>query len=203
MPRRIIAFLFIFAPLITQAADLRTMKPATPADNDRLLAEYKSTKDTIYIRQMLKTYAESEDEILRNARRYAYFARQFDNPKNPRRELKKTTSIAACQKYDCASRSEKSKEFFTLSSGMWAIDLLSKTNLDVKVTVAEFLNGNKRMKKIYDEEGGLFSDYLTLSLVYVIQPEKVDSILTTYEKFGALDKQAVNENLNMKAVKSE
>ncbi|MES2983649.1 MAG: hypothetical protein V4735_00485 [Pseudomonadota bacterium] len=187
----------IFMSFAVHAQDLRMLKPAAPGDNDRLIAQYMSSKDTIYIRHMLDAYAEADDGMLKDARRFAYLSSQFKNPKSPRPGLAKTVSTAVCKKYDCASRSARSTQFMTIASGMWALDSLSKQHPPIKETVERFLNSNERMKQIYAQEGALFSNYWTLTIVSIAQPDKLDAPLTTYEQLGPLDTHAVMKSLEI------
>jgi hypothetical protein len=196
MRKKIILLLLpIFVSFAAQAQDLNKMNPATPGDNDRLIAAYMSSKDANNILRMLTTYAEADDGMLKDARRFAYLSSQFKNPNNPRHELQKTAATAAVTKYECSSHSPRCNQFMTIASGMWALDSLSQRDPKVKDTVTSFLNGNPRMKKIYEEEGAMFSNYEALVVIYAAQPDKVDAVLTSYEKLGPLDMDAVHKNL--------
>ncbi len=201
MLKKIVLLLLpLFVSFAVHAEDLSKMSPATPGDNDRFIHEYMSSKDTGYISRMLETYDKADDGMLKDARRFAYLSSQFKNPNNPRHELQKTVSTAAVTKYECSSHSPNCNQFMMIASGMWALDSLSKQDAQIKDTVVGFLNSHQRMKKIYDEEGALFSNYWALTAVYIAQPDKVDSVLTSYEKLGPLDMDAVKKNLDMKKV---
>lgn len=198
-----LSLLLILFAAGAHAADLKEFKPISPEDNDKLIAEYMASKDTIYIRNMLDTYAEADDSILKDARRFAYLSTLFKNPKSPRPDMQKTASIAVCEKYKCASDQKLSNQFMMISSGMWALDSISEQDKKIKEAVGSFLNDNERIKKIYAEESAIFSSYWTFTVLLaakidVVKYSELDTILTTYEKLGSLDIERVHDMLGMK-----
>lgn len=195
----IIAIGFSFA---AHANDLIGHKPTRPQDNDLLIAAYTASQDTQYITQMLDAYNDAGDEMLKDARRFAFLSGQFKNPKNPRPNLQKTVATAALTKYDCQTQAPSCNQFLTVASGMWALDSLSQRDQKIKTTVSDFLNSHPRMKGIYEEEGVVFSNYWTLTAVYIVKPKELESVLTAYEELRPLDMEAVKKNLDMKPVKA-
>jgi hypothetical protein len=187
--------LSVFAYFLLRKDDLHTAIPATPSDNDHLIAEYMSSKDIRHITHMLEAYAKADDEMLKDARRFAHLSSQFKNPKHPRSALFKTASVALAEKYACKSRSTRCTQVMTIASGIWALDSLSAQDAIIRDTVGEFLNGHPTMKKVYEKEGALFSNYLALTVVYIAQPNAVDAMLTAYEQLEPLDMEAVKKGL--------
>lgn len=195
----IIAIGFSFAAC---ANDLIGHKPARPQDNDLLIAAYTASQDTQYITQMLDAYNDAADEMLKDARRFAYLSGQFKNPKSPRPNLQKTVATAALAKYDCKTQAPSCNQFLTAASGMWALDSLSQRDQKIKTTISDFLNNHPRMKKIYEAEGATFSNYWALTAVYIVKPTELESVLTAYEELRPLDMEAVKKNLDMKPAKA-
>ena len=184
-----------------QAADIA--KPRLPGDNDLLIKQYMDSRDPRYLQTMLATYAEADDAMLRDARRYAYLAPLAKNPGNPRPDMSKTIALALCEKYRCTPDPAKSAPFMqmmTASSGMWALDSLAKQDPQIKQILTDFLEENARLKQIYEREGLQFSNYTTLAVLASVQPGTLEAPLTAYEQLRPLDMQAVQQALEQKPV---
>ena len=204
MMKKILGFLFVIAVSATAVA-AEIAKPLLPGDNDTLIKLYMDTKDPRYLQSMLTTYAEADDGMLRDARRYAFLvplAQNSNDPKNPRPTLGKTIAVALCKKYHCAPKLEDSKLFsqmITASSGMWALDSLSQQNPQIKKVVEDFLKANARVKTIYDAEAVQFSNYKVLVVAATLQPKQnVEPLLLKYETLEPLDMEEVKKTLGMK-----
>ncbi len=180
--------------------------PQTAANNDALIKQYMDTKNPEYLRAMLKTYAAADEDMLRDARRYAFLVpltRNPEDPKNPRPSAGRTSAMALCSKYGCTPTPESSKQFMqvlTASSGIWALDSLSLQDPAIGKIVRDFLAANPRMKTVYETEAVQFSNYKVLLMTASLQPEKVEPLLVTYESFKPLDFEVVKQTLGMKPV---
>lgn len=207
MVRTILGWL-LMATMATAAHAADINKPLSPGENDQLIKHYMDSKDPRYLQTMLQTYAEADDAMLHDARRYAFLIPMANStdPKNPRPNMKKTVAVALCQKYSCAPDPQNSRPFMqmmTAASGMWALDSLSRQDPQIKKIVEDFLAGNERLRLIYAEEAQRFSNYMTLTIMAAVKPEMVDGLLTKYEQHGILDMEEVKKTLDMKPLASK
>lgn len=185
------------------AADIA--KPMTPSDNDAIIKQYLETKDPQYLRTLLQTYAEADDAMLHDARRYAYLVTLTANPKNPRPQLNQTMATAMCKKYQCQPDPTQSRPFMqlmTAASGIWALDSLAQQDPQVQSVITDFLNTDAHMKAAYADEAAQFGNYRTLLTLVTIEPEKVEPLLSRYEQLQPLSTQEVIQTLGMQPVQT-
>ena len=184
--------------LSAHAEDLIKMRPQSPADNDRFIKEYFTTKDIKIIQNMFDEYQKADDATLKDAYRFFQLNSISKMPNNTRPELAKTTSVAALTKYQCNPMTPRCTHFLMLSSGLWALASLSQRDDNIKEKYVSFSNKNERIAKIFKAENNLLSNYMNLQMLYIAKPDELDPIMTKYEQLGSLDIDIVKKNLDKK-----
>ena len=198
--KKIIFLVLNFSLLLiaARAEDLTKKMPESPAANDRFIAEYLATKNIIYIRNMFISYDKVSEDVLKDARRFSYLYLEINKPNSPRAKQKKEIVLNFFNKYGCPAQTPQCTKFYTIASGMWALDSLSRQDEAIKNEVNHFLSTHKKMNDVYESEHKMYSYYLLLVMISIAQPEKWENYLSLYEKSLPLNVADIENKLKEK-----
>lgn len=165
---------------------LKQLKPvANPKANDVLIGAYMASGKTEYIGRILENFSGAEDSLVGDALRIGMLNGKFGPTLAPAGRAK-TTMQAACEKYQCRRDPRDLLRVMTLSSAFWAIRSLSQQDTNIQKTMAEFFEGDPRLKRVLAEESNAFSNYLTIYIASTAVKDNPDmeASLSIYEKLG-------------------
>jgi hypothetical protein len=172
-----------------KAATIDEIRPAfIPADNDLLIGAYMVSGASERIEVILNGTTKIPSSILHDVFRVSFMQQKFGPGLTPK-DRGAVMAKALCFKYECKKDIKYFMHIMTLSSGIWMINSLAKTDENIKAILKAFLDKHKEVKKVFLYESTSFSNYLTMYVGIAMDPDNkpMQKFLITYEKLGSSD----------------
>jgi hypothetical protein len=178
---------------------LDALQPSSvPGDNDLLIGAYMASGNAAFLQKILSNYASADDDMTSDALRIGFMNGKFGPTLAPKGR-EPAIMQAACAKYQCKTDPAKLLRIMTLSSAIWALQSLAAKDDGVKKALADFFEGDARLKNLYTAERTAFGNYLT-TIVAVTALKNDQRSADQEQVFAAMSKSAsIYENLGSPA----
>jgi len=167
-----------------------------PGDNDLLIGAYMASGNTVFIERILENFSSADDSLASDGLRMGLMQYKF-GPTFVPKERGTVTMAAACDKYQCKGNPAKLYRLLTLSTAIWAMQALGKSDEGISKTAASFFERDKRLKELLTAEQTALGNYIVaVALVTALKSDHaaadadqayaaMSKAASTYETLGS------------------